>query len=52
MNSNLVLAGFLIILVCQDIVAFKALRTSAREGMLCAIVPGYIIMQAARRRGR
>jgi hypothetical protein len=48
MNSNMVLGGFLIILICQDIVAFKAFRKSAREGMLCAMVPGYILFYASR----
>ena len=52
MNSNLVLVGFLIILICQDIVAVKAFKRSAREGMLCAIVPGYILIYASREGSR
>jgi hypothetical protein len=52
MTSNIVLGGFLIILVCQDIVAFKAFRKSAREGMLCAMVPGYILFYASREESR
>lgn len=52
MNSNMVLGGFLIILVCQDIVAFKAIRKSVREGMLCAMVPGYILFYASREESR
>jgi hypothetical protein len=52
MNSNMVLGGFLIILVCQDIVAFKAFRRSARGGILCAMVPGYILFYASREETR
>jgi hypothetical protein len=48
MNANMVLGGFLIILICQDIVAIKAFRRSAREGILCAMVPGYILFYAGR----
>ena len=51
-NSNMVLGGFLIILICQDIVAFKAFRKSYREGMLCAMVPGYILYYATRKETR
>ena len=43
MNSNMVLVGFLIMLICQDIVAVKAFKKSAREGMLCAMIPGYLL---------
>ena len=42
-NSYMVLGGLLIILICQDIVAVKAFPRSVREGLLCAIVPGYIL---------
>ena len=52
MNSNLVLMGFLIILICQDIVAVKAFKRSVREGMLCAILPGYILIYASREESR
>ena len=52
MNTNLVLIGFLIIFVCQDIVAFKAIKTNAREGILCAMVPGYILYYASREETR
>jgi hypothetical protein len=48
MNSNMVLGGFLIIIICQDIVAVKAFPRSVREGLLCAIVPGYILFYASR----
>jgi len=48
MNANLVLVGFLIIIVCQDIVAVKAFKRSVREGILCAMVPGYILFYASR----
>jgi len=48
MNSNMVLGGFLIMLICQDIVAFKAFRRGYREGMLCAMIPGYILYYATR----
>jgi hypothetical protein len=52
MNSNIILLGFLIILVCQDIVAVRALKTSIRDGLLCAIVPGYILLYASREESR
>jgi hypothetical protein len=52
MNSNMVLGGLLIILICQDIVAVKAFPRSVREGMLCAIVPGYILLYASREETR
>jgi hypothetical protein len=52
MNSNMILGGFLIILICQDIVAFKALRRNYRDGMLCAMVPGYILFYATREQSR
>ena len=48
MNANMILVGFLIILVCQDIVAVKAFKRSVRDGMLCAIVPWYILLYASR----
>ena len=52
MNSSLVLLGFLIILICQDIVAVKAFKRSMREGLLCAILPGYILIYASREDSR
>lgn len=52
MNSNMILVGFLIIIVCQDIVAIKAFKKNVREGLLCAIVPGYILYYASREESR
>ena len=52
MNANMVLVGFLVILVCQDVVAVKAFRRSVRDGLLCAVVPGYILLYASRRESR
>ena len=52
MNSNMVLGGLLIILICQDVVAVKAFPRSVREGLLCAIVPGYILFYASREESR
>lgn len=52
MNSNMILVGFLVILVCQDIVAVKAFKMSVREGLLCAVVPGYILFYASREESR
>ncbi len=52
MHSIMILAGFLIILVCQDIVAVKAFQRSVREGLLCAVVPGYILFYASRGESR
>jgi hypothetical protein len=48
LNSNMVLGGFLVMLICQDIVAIKAIKKSMREGMLCAMIPGYILFYANR----
>jgi hypothetical protein len=48
MNSNLVLIGFLIILICQDIVAVRAFRRSAREGLFCVLIPGYAVYYGSR----
>ena len=52
MNSNMVLGGLLIMLICQDVVAVKAFPRSVREGLLCAIVPGYILLYASREESR
>jgi hypothetical protein len=52
MNSSLVLIGFLIILICQDIVAIKAFKRSAREGLLCAVLPGYALYYGSREETR
>ena len=52
MNSNMVLGGLLIMLICQDVVAVKAFPRSVREGLLCAIVPGYILLYASREASR
>ena len=50
MNSNLILGGFLLMLICQDIVAIKAIKmkNNMREGILCAMIPGYILFYANR----
>ena len=52
MHSNMILVGFLIILVCQDLVAVKAFKRSVRDGLLCAVVPGYILFYASRGESR
>ena len=52
MHSNMILVGFLIMLVCQDVVAVKAFKRSVRDGILCAIVPGYILFYASRGESR
>jgi hypothetical protein len=36
MNANMVLLGFLIIIICRDIVAVTAFKRSVRKGILCA----------------
>jgi len=51
MNANMVLLGFLII-ICRDIVAITAFKRSVREGLLCAIVPGYVLFYASREASR
>ena len=43
MNSNLILGGFLVMLICQDLVAIKAIKKNVRDGILCAMIPGYIL---------
>jgi hypothetical protein len=48
MSSNMVLGGFLIMLVCQDIVAIKAFKKSVKEGILCAMLPGYLLYHGSR----
>lgn len=48
MNSNLILGGFLLMLICQDIVAIKAIKKNTQDGILCAMIPGYIIFYANR----
>lgn len=48
MNSNLILGGFLLMLICQDIVAIKAIKKNMSEGILCAMIPGYILYYANR----
>ncbi|MHB8909837.1 MAG: hypothetical protein ACYDAA_13270 [Syntrophales bacterium] len=52
MNSNMVLVGFLIMLVCQDIVALKAMKKSMKEGILCAMLPGYLLYYGSRDENR
>jgi hypothetical protein len=48
----MILGGFLVTLICQDIVAFRAIRKSHRDGMLCAMIPGYILYYATREETR
>jgi hypothetical protein len=52
MNSNIMLVGFLVMLVCQDIVAIKAFKKSVRDGLLCAIIPGYLLLYGSRDENR
>jgi hypothetical protein len=52
MDSNMVLGGFLIMLVCQDIVAIKAMKKSMKEGILCAMLPGYLLYYGSRDENR
>ena len=52
MNTNMILGGFLIIIICQDIIAVKVLKKSVREGLLCAIVPGYALYYGSREENR
>jgi hypothetical protein len=52
MNSNIILVGFLVMLVCQDIVAIKAFKKSVRDGLLCAIIPGYLLLYGSRDENR
>lgn len=48
MNTTWTLLGFLIMLICQDIVAVRAMPKSRREGILCAMIPGYLLIHASR----
>jgi hypothetical protein len=53
MNSNLVLVGFLVMLVCQDIVAMKAFKNQkTKEGILSALLPGYLLIYGSREESR
>jgi hypothetical protein len=52
MNSNMVLGGFLIMIICQDIVAIKAFKKSVKEGILCAMLPGYLLYYGSREETR
>jgi hypothetical protein len=52
MSSNMVLVGFLIMLICQDIVAVKAFRKSMKEGMLCILIPGYLLIYGSKEENR
>lgn len=51
-NTNMVLVGFLIMLVCQDIVAIKAFKKNVRDGLMCAIIPGYLLIYGSRDENR
>jgi hypothetical protein len=52
MNSSMVLGGFLIMIICQDIVAIKAFKKSMKEGILCAMLPGYLLYYGSRDENR
>jgi hypothetical protein len=53
MNSNMVLVGFLVMLVCQDIVAMKAFKSQkTKEGILSALLPGYLLIYGSREETR
>jgi hypothetical protein len=52
MNSNIVLVGFLVMLICQDIVAVKAFKKSAKEGIFCIMIPGYLLIYGSREETR
>lgn len=52
MNTNLVLVGFLIMIICQDIVAVKAFKKSVKEGILCIMIPGYLLIYGSREETR
>jgi hypothetical protein len=48
----MVLIGFLIMLACQDIVAIRAFKKNVREGILCAMIPGYLLIYGSRDENR
>ena len=52
MSANMVLVGFLIMLICQDIVAVKAFKKSVVEGILCLMIPGYLLIYGSREENR
>lgn len=52
MNTYMVLGGFLIIIICQDVIAVRAFKKSVRAGLLCAIVPGYALYYGSREENR
>ncbi len=39
-------------LICQDIVAIKAFKKGMREGVLCAMLPGYLLYYGSREENR
>ncbi len=53
MNANMVLLGFLVMLICQDIVAMRAFKNQkTREGILSALIPGYLLVYGSREESR
>ena len=52
MSANMVLVGFLIMIICQDIVAVKAFKKSVKEGILCLMIPGYLLLYGSREENR
>lgn len=52
MSANMVLVGFLIMLICQDIVAVKAFKKSVKEGILCIMIPGYLLIYGSKEETR
>jgi len=48
----MILVGFLMMLICQDIVALKALKKSMKEGILCLLIPGYLLIYGGREENR
>ena len=51
-KTYMVLIGFLVMLICQDLVAVKAFRKSVKEGMLCLLIPGYLLIYGSRDENR
>lgn len=39
-------------LVCQDIVAIRAFKKSVRDGLMCAVIPGYLLLYGSREENR
>ena len=52
MGSLLLLGGFLLSIVSQVLISIKAFKRTFIEGILCILLPGYVIFCARRQETR